>query len=37
MQLTELRGYIARNGWEGVEYVDTASGKAGATGRSRNG
>jgi putative DNA-invertase from lambdoid prophage Rac len=25
MQLTELRGYIARQGWEPVEYVETMS------------
>jgi putative DNA-invertase from lambdoid prophage Rac len=29
LQLTELRGYVERSGWTGVEYVETASGKAG--------
>jgi DNA invertase Pin-like site-specific DNA recombinase len=30
MQLTELRSYVERMGWDGVEYVEKASGKAGA-------
>lgn len=30
MQLTELRGYASRMGWEAVEYVEKASGKAGS-------
>ena len=30
MQLTELRGYCARQGWAAVEYVEKASGKAGS-------
>lgn len=30
MQLTELRAYCERMGWEAVEYVEKASGKAGA-------
>jgi putative DNA-invertase from lambdoid prophage Rac len=30
MQLTELRGYVKRMGWEPVEYVEQASGKAGS-------
>jgi DNA invertase Pin-like site-specific DNA recombinase len=30
MQLTEARAYCQRNGWDAAEYVDTASGKAGA-------
>ena len=30
LQLTELRGYAARSGWATVEYVEKASGKAGA-------
>lgn len=30
MQLTELRGYVERMGWEAAEYVEKASGKAGA-------
>jgi len=29
LQLTELRGYIERSGWQPTEYVETASGKAG--------
>jgi putative DNA-invertase from lambdoid prophage Rac len=29
LQLTELRDYCARNGWDSVEYVEKASGKAG--------
>lgn len=30
MQLSELRGYASRMGWETAEYVEKASGKAGA-------
>lgn len=30
MQLTELRGYCARQGWASVEYIEKASGKAGS-------
>jgi putative DNA-invertase from lambdoid prophage Rac len=30
MQLTELRAYVERMGWEALEYVEKASGKAGA-------
>lgn len=30
MQLAELRGYAQRQGWEVVEYVEKASGKAGS-------
>lgn len=30
MQLTELRGYVERNGWQAVEYIEKASGKAGS-------
>lgn len=30
LQLTELRGYCARMGWQAVEYVEKASGKAGS-------
>jgi DNA invertase Pin-like site-specific DNA recombinase len=30
MQLTELRSYVERMGWEALEYVEKASGKAGA-------
>jgi putative DNA-invertase from lambdoid prophage Rac len=30
LQLTELRGYVERSGWTAVEYVETASGKAGS-------
>lgn len=30
MQLTDLRGYAARNQWPVVEYVETGSGKAGS-------
>jgi DNA invertase Pin-like site-specific DNA recombinase len=29
MQLTDLRSYVERMGWTGVEYVEKASGKAG--------
>jgi DNA invertase Pin-like site-specific DNA recombinase len=29
LQLTELRGYVERSGWKAIEYVETASGKAG--------
>lgn len=30
MQLTELRAYVARQGWLSVEYMEKASGKAGS-------
>jgi putative DNA-invertase from lambdoid prophage Rac len=30
MQLSELRGYVKRMGWDPVEYVEQASGKAGS-------
>jgi DNA invertase Pin-like site-specific DNA recombinase len=30
MQLTELRSYVERMGWDAVEYIEKASGKAGA-------
>ncbi len=30
MQLTELREYVARQGWRPIEYVEKASGKAGS-------
>jgi DNA invertase Pin-like site-specific DNA recombinase len=31
MQLSELRGYVERSGWEpAVEYIEKASGKAGS-------
>jgi DNA invertase Pin-like site-specific DNA recombinase len=30
MQLTELRAFAARMSWLLVEYIETASGKAGA-------
>jgi putative DNA-invertase from lambdoid prophage Rac len=30
MQLTELGGYLERQGWAGLEYVEKASGKAGS-------
>jgi DNA invertase Pin-like site-specific DNA recombinase len=29
LQLSELRGYVERSGWKVIEYVETASGKAG--------
>lgn len=30
LQLTELRAYVKRQGWQAVEYVEKASGKAGS-------
>lgn len=30
MQLTELRGYAERQGWQVIEYIEKASGKAGS-------